>query len=133
MCAFKKKSYEILLRIDNTTAISYINKMGSVQFPKLSLLSRQIWQWCEQRSIWIHASYIASCENVDADRESRIKSEETEWELADSAFSRISTSFGSPTIDLFASNINAKCATFYSWFPIQKHQQLMRSHQDGLI
>lgn len=29
-------SKDILLRIDNTTAIAYVNRMGSIQFPKLS-------------------------------------------------------------------------------------------------
>lgn len=33
----------ILLRIDNTTAISYINKFGSVQYPLLSDIARDIW------------------------------------------------------------------------------------------
>lgn len=46
-------SCEILLRIDNTTAISYINRMGSVQYPKLSKLCKEIWEWCEARHIWI--------------------------------------------------------------------------------
>lgn len=34
----------ILLRIDNTTAISYINKFGSVQHPHLSDIARDIWK-----------------------------------------------------------------------------------------
>lgn len=34
------KATEILLKIDNSTAISYINKMGSIQYPKLSPLSK---------------------------------------------------------------------------------------------
>lgn len=43
LCIAKNlKSCSILLRIDNTTAISYINKLGSVQFPKLSKLSKEI-------------------------------------------------------------------------------------------
>ena len=47
---------KVLLRIDNTTAISYINRMGSVQYPHLSTLTRQIWQWCEARDIWLVTS-----------------------------------------------------------------------------
>lgn len=43
------KSSSILLRIDNTTAISYINRMGSIQYPKLTNLCKEIWKWCEQR------------------------------------------------------------------------------------
>lgn len=41
--AEKLHSTNILLRIDNTTAISYINKMGSIQYPKLSKFCKDIW------------------------------------------------------------------------------------------
>lgn len=34
--ASRERGYEILLRIDNTTAIAYINRMGGIQFPKLN-------------------------------------------------------------------------------------------------
>ncbi|KAB0790718.1 hypothetical protein PPYR_14835, partial [Photinus pyralis] len=46
----------LLLRLDNTTAISYINKMGGIQHTLLSDLSKEIWQWCESRNLWIFAS-----------------------------------------------------------------------------
>lgn len=53
----------ILLRIDNTTAISYINRMGGIQFKNLNDITRQIWEWCESRNLWIFASYISSKKN----------------------------------------------------------------------
>lgn len=109
------ESREILLRIDNTTAISYINKMGSVKFPNLTALCKKIRQWCEARDLWIFASYVSSKENVDADSESRSISLDTEWELDNKAFNHIVDFFGAPEIDLFASNINSKCPKFVSW------------------
>jgi len=72
---------EILLRIDNSTAVSYINRMGSIKFPALSELARKIWSWCAKRDIFIYASYIPSAQNFEADAESRVRSEETEWSL----------------------------------------------------
>ncbi|XP_074112221.1 uncharacterized protein LOC141535943 [Cotesia typhae] len=71
---------EILLSLDNTTAISYVNKSGGVQFPHLSELSRRIWEWCETRHIWLKASYIPSLKNVEADEASRNVNDDTEWE-----------------------------------------------------
>lgn len=109
------KNCEILLRVDNTTAISYINRMGGIKFPLLNKLSRKIWQWCERRGLWIFASYIASQDNVEADRASRIKNVDTEWELSQEAFQIIIERFASPVIDLFASRRNTKCKNFYSW------------------
>lgn len=107
----------ILLRVDNTTAISYVNRMGGIQFPHLNELSRLIWQWCEKRNIWIYASYVNTKENI-ADAESRkVFNPDTEWELSDDAFNTIVQRFGKPTIDLFASRSNAKCPNYVSWKP----------------
>lgn len=51
--AQNKSNCAILMRIDNTTAISYINRMGGIQFPHLNELARNIWQWCEERGLWV--------------------------------------------------------------------------------
>lgn len=42
---------EVSLRIDYTTAISYINGAGGVQYRHLSDLSRIIRDWCKERKI----------------------------------------------------------------------------------
>jgi hypothetical protein len=81
--------------------------MGGIQFPRLSNLVREIWQWCERRNIWLFASYVNTKENC-ADDESRKINPDTEWELSDNAFQKIIQLFGTPDIDLFASRHNAK-------------------------
>jgi len=68
----------ILLRVDNSTALSYINCMGSIKFPHLSDLARKIWSWCAEQNLFIYASYIPSAQNFVADAESRVVSE---WSL----------------------------------------------------
>ncbi|XP_029659376.1 uncharacterized protein LOC115233212, partial [Formica exsecta] len=108
---------EILLRMDNTSAISYINRTGGVQFPHLSELAKKIWQWCKSRKIWIFASYIPSKQNVEADAASRVTNIDTEWELAPEAFKKLNKEWGPFTIDLFASRSNRKCKRFYSRYP----------------
>lgn len=110
------RGIDILLRIDNTTAISYINRMGGVQYPRLNQITQEIWRWCEERNIILFASYISSKDNFVADAESRKAEPETEFELANEAFEKIVEKFGKPTIDLFASRINAKCEKYFSWF-----------------
>lgn len=113
--SFAKKCYNchILLRIDNTTAITYINRMGGVKYPHLNEIARKIWLWCEDRKIFLFASYIKSSENTDADFESR--NIDIEWELHSNAFRDIVEKYGKPEIDLFASRINAKCKKYISW------------------
>lgn len=107
----------ILLRVDNTTALSYINRMGGIQFPHLTDLTRTIWQWCEKRNIWLFASYINTTDNIEADQESRKVNPDIEWYLSASEYQRVVTAFGEPEIDLFASRTNAKCETYVSWRP----------------
>jgi len=107
----------ILLRVDNSTALSYINRMGSIRFPLLSSLAREIWTWCADRNIFIYAAYIPSAQNCEADAESRVISEGTEWTLENRFFTIINRRFGQFDIDLFASSINNKCSRFVSWLP----------------
>lgn len=106
---------EVLLRLDNTTAIAYVNRAGGVQFSHLDELSRQIWEWCEERKIWLKASYIPSAENIEADRASRNINEDSE--ISQTAFKQIEKQFGPFSVDLFASRLNAKSQKFYSRFP----------------
>lgn len=113
--ASKLQCCDILLRIDNKTAICYINRMGGVQHTQLNDLARTIWQWCELRNIYVFASYIKSSDNVVADYESRKINVDTEWELAEYAFTEITDKLGVPTFDLFASSQNYKCRRYASW------------------
>ncbi|XP_031333996.1 uncharacterized protein LOC116164009 [Photinus pyralis] len=105
----------ILLRCDNTTALSYINKMGSIHHSALFDLTKRIWEWCEERNLWLHVSYISSSDNWIADRESRSLTPETEWSLSNRAFKVVTKRFGLPEIDLFASKNNHKCPIYVSW------------------
>ena len=79
--AAESKNCNVLLRVDNSTAISYTNRMGSIKFPHLSNLARKIWNWCADRNLFIYAAYIPSAQNIEADFESRVISDETEWTL----------------------------------------------------
>lgn len=106
---------EVFLRIDNTTAMTYINKMGGVRVDYLHAEAKKFWEWCETKNLWVFAEYISSRDNVEADTLSRIVNIDTEWQLADYAFHRITRVFGAPEIDLFASRLNTKCPTYCSW------------------
>ncbi|KMQ86218.1 reverse transcriptase and recombinase [Lasius niger] len=89
--------------------------MGGVQYVHLDEKAKVIWNWCENRRIWIHAEYIASEENIEADQESRYRNIDTEWQLAPDVFEEIISQFGKPEIDLYASRANTKCDRFCSW------------------
>lgn len=112
-----KENIRVLLRIDNKTAISCINRGGSVKYRNLSNITYQLLDWCERKHISLFASYISSKENKEADRGSRQISVGTEYELNNQVFQKIVSIFGEPKIDLFATNLNTKCKRYISWLP----------------
>ena len=110
-----KKKVSVLLRVDSITAIAYINKFGGCHSNNLHFLAKAIWQWCEQREIWLHCTYISSADNFIADFHSRISTEKEDWNLNIKYFEAISKKFGVPTIDLFATRHSRKCDRLLSW------------------
>lgn len=109
------KNCHILLRVDNTTAIAYINKMGGIKYQSFNKIAMQIWRWAEKNNIWLHTEHIPSKQNSIADRLSRLKNLDTEWELAKYAFDESTNIYGFLEIDLFATGFNTKCQKFCSW------------------
>ena len=94
--------------------LAHINKMGGTKHRDLHILTKRMWEWCIERELWIFAEYVASKENP-ADEGSRLSNPDTEWELSNAAFQDILETFGTPSIDLFASRVNAKCSRYCSW------------------
>ena len=108
----------ILFRIDNITAVAYVNKLGGTRSGRLLSVAKLIFKFCEQYNVWIRASYIPGAENVAADRASRMELDETDWMLNRKIFEescRMLSFF--PDIDLFASRHSNQCNCFVSWFP----------------
>ena len=62
------RSIHVRLAMDNTTAVSFVNNMGSVRSPSLDSLSKTIWAWCRSRGIFISAQDIPGRLNNMADR-----------------------------------------------------------------
>lgn len=110
------RNCSILIRTDNTTALACVNRMGSIQHKSLNDLSRKIWKFCENRNLWIFASYIPSSNNSEADRASRVLRSDTEWSLNNKIFDSIVEKFGAPDIDMFATYLNNKCDRYVSWY-----------------
>ena len=110
------RNVHIRMMIDNTTAVAYVNGMGGRK-PLCNKITRKIWDWCLERNIWLSAAYLPSEENVVADKMSRISHHNSEWSLNGEIFNRITSIFGKPEIDLFASRLNYKCDRYVAWQP----------------
>ena len=107
----------VLVKSDNSTAVSCLNRFGTCHSSFLNSISRRIWLWCMKRKIWISAEYIQGKQNIIADSFSRKFKENTEWMLDSGTFLHLCKVFFTPDVDLFASRLNKRVNTFVSWQP----------------
>ena len=60
------------LKMDSTSALTYINKMGGTVSPDRNRLTKDFWTWCLARNITLRAYHLLGVLNEKADEESRI-------------------------------------------------------------
>lgn len=108
----------VKVMVDNMTALSDVNHMGTSSSEKRNDLAKEIWLWCAQRNIWLTAVHIPGVENVEADKQSRRSHSQLEWTLDRTIFRDcINAAKVEPNIDLFASRINHQLQPYVSWHP----------------
>ena len=106
----------IRIMSDNVTAVCYINAMGGCQSDICNRIACDIWQWAIEKSIWLSAAHTPGTGNCEADELSRKFNPNLEWSVTDEVFNQILKVFAlGPTIDLFASRVNAKLPAYVSW------------------
>ena len=115
--ASNRRAISILLRLDNITAIAFLNRMGGTHSPLLSRLAVEIWNWCIERNLTIHAEHHPGIENVRADWESRHRTDSSDWRLNRDVFLQLENKLGPFSIDMFASRTNAQLPLYCSWKP----------------
>ena len=76
-----RQNIHILLLLDNSSAIAYINHKGGMHSRVLSDLALEIWEWCLTRGITIYAEHIPGVYNTVADAELRRSFEPSDWKL----------------------------------------------------
>ncbi|XP_057294577.1 uncharacterized protein LOC130623096 [Hydractinia symbiolongicarpus] len=108
----------ILLKMDNTSAVACVNKMGSVKSIPMDKITHSIWEWAISKNNWIVATHLPGILNVEADRESRQQETRTAWMLNKSTFRYALNELDfRPETDLFASRINTQLPAFFSYRP----------------
>ncbi|XP_020912356.1 uncharacterized protein LOC110250098, partial [Exaiptasia diaphana] len=111
----KDKSHQnVSLRMDNTTAIAYVNNKGGTRSPQLLALALELWEWCLAKEILVTASHIPGLENTMADSESREFKDMSEWKLDAST---IQPFLKTCRTDLFASRLTHQLKNYISWRP----------------
>ena len=110
-------SVHVRISMDNSTAVSYIQRKGGKKH-KLMRLTNQMWEWAQNRNIWLSACHLPGHLNVTADEESRRQPiDDKEWSLKQSIFDQISQLWGPFDMDFFASRLNFKVSKYVAWRP----------------
>ncbi|MEL7302020.1 MAG: reverse transcriptase domain-containing protein [Pseudomonadota bacterium] len=104
----------VLVRTDNMTTMAYINRQGGLASPSLDALARELTLWCDSRLKSIRAVHLPGLQNHGADLLSRGRYYYDDWVLHPSVTTQIFARYGRPSVDLFASEANAKCSRFFS-------------------
>ena len=102
------------LRLDNTTAVTYVNNQGGIRSPSLTLLTLELWNWWLQPNILITAEHLPGVSNVLADRESRTFIDSSDWKLQPEI---IQYFLKDREIDLFATRLTNQLKSYVSWRP----------------
>lgn len=102
----------VLIKTDNSTVVSYINRQGGTHSPSLCMHTWKLLNWCIPRQISLQALHLSGKENVIADALSRGQAVPTEWSLHRPTVQQIFNILDTPHIDLFASHLNHQLPTF---------------------
>ena len=111
-------SHHVTAMCDNSTVLAYVNKQGGTVSRALCLLTSCLLRWTESFDIHLDARYLPGQANVLADLLSRCgQVVETEWSLHPQAARSLLRVWGNPSIDLFATSLNAKLTLYCSLVP----------------
>ena len=107
----------ILIRSDSVCTVAYIGDMGGIANLQMDSLAKDIWMFAQSKNLWLQSSFLKGSENTAADVRSCILSIRTEWTIPWPIFYAVCSILGTPTIDLFASCLNARLPCYISWVP----------------
>ena len=108
----------VRFQMDNTTAVSYINKQGGTKSCQMVIIAKKIWDWAIKHQVQVSAEHLPGKQNVTADKLSRELNDNLEWSLDREVFCKLIRKAGfRPQVDLFATRLNAQVQKFVSWKP----------------
>ncbi len=104
----------VLVRTDNTAAVSYINRLAGIRSHRMSQLARHLLLWSHTQFKSLRAVHIPGQLNRAADALSRQITFPGEWRLHAETIRLIWSRFGEAQVDLFASPESSHCQLYFS-------------------
>ena len=116
----KVSSCQVALFCDNTTAVSYLRKLGGTRSSSLNSVAQSILRFCETQNILLLLQFIPGSLNVLADALSRSNQVlGLEWTLCQEVFRDLQKRW-SVSLDLFATHLNRQLPNYFSRCLTQK-------------
>ena len=107
----------VLVAMDNSTVVAYINKQGGTHSAEMCALLWKIMTWCHHYHITLKARHIPGCLNVMADLLSRSNQVQSQNGHYIHRCSNICQKWFTPHVDLFATHLNHKLPLYMSPVP----------------
>ena len=120
MQSFQKivTGHRVTVMCDNSTVVAYVSKRGGTHSRSMCELTSRLLKWTEDIDVHLEARYLPGQNNVLADLLSRRdQAIATEWTLHRQVAKALLSAWGSPSIDLFASRLNAQLPVYCSLVP----------------
>ena len=80
-------------------------------------ITQEIWQYCLSRHITITAEYLPGVQNIEADYQSRVFTDSSNWKLKPQVVHQIENILGTCVVDNFADRLNTHKEKYVSWKP----------------
>ena len=127
--------HTVLLRLDNTAAVAYVNKQGGTKSFSLCWEAVQLWNFAIQNNIFLKAAHLPGLLNQWADSLSRRILPQLEWKLCPSVVRTLFSLWDTPHVDLFAADHNHQLPVFCSLLPSASayHQDALSLDWRGLL
>lgn len=108
------KRQHVLVRSDNTTVVAYVNHQGGLRSRLLHEMARELLLWAHTHLMSLRAAHVPGILNRAADMLSRDGPREGDWRLHPQVVLQLWDRFGRAQVDLFASQDNTHCPSWFS-------------------
>ena len=110
--------HHVTAMCDNSTVVAYVNKQGGTVSRALCFLASRLLRWTESFDVHLNVRYLRGHASVLADLLSRRgQVVGTEWSLHPQVARSLLRVWGNPSIDIFATCLNAKLPLYCSLVP----------------
>lgn len=91
--------------------------MGGIYSRDCNQIMRETILWCKDRDISLTITHLPGKVNIEADKAIREFHDDTEWSLDVQVYQTLVSRWGTPDVDQFVSQLNAKMLCYVAWKP----------------